>query len=70
MNYITQSTISGRVTGSLFFFGLYQSQYLRDILIFLSLQIQIGYRQPEKRPRDFINTLSPATILYYYKGQQ
>lgn len=41
MNYITQPTISGRVTGSLFYFGLYQSHCLRDSLIFLGLQIQI-----------------------------
>lgn len=58
MNYITQPTISGRVTGSLFYFGLYQSHCLRDSLVFLGLQIQIRYRQPEKMLRDFIKTFN------------
>lgn len=58
MNYITQPTISGRVTGSLFYFGLHQSHCLRDSLVFLGLQIQIRYRQPEKMLRDFIKTFN------------
>lgn len=58
MNYITQPTISGRATGSLFYFGLYQSHCLRDSLIFLGLQIQTRYRQPEKMLRDFIKTFN------------
>lgn len=68
MNYITQPTISGRVTGSLFLWTLpvpvltghsYFSQFTNADWI-----------PTAREDADFINTPSPEMIWNYYKGQQ